>query len=315
MNIVVIDGYPLNPHDLSWKPLAELGDLEVYDYSSPEQIVERAKNAEVILVNKALITKEIIEKLPKLKLISVMATGYNNLDLPAIRERGIIVCNARAYAPHTVAQHTFALLLELTNHVGIHDKSVREGDWGKQPHFAYTLQTMTELQGKTFGIFGWGNIGQKVGEIAHAFGMEVLVWNRSIKNLPNWARQVSENDIIENSDVISLHLMLTPENKEMVNETFLGKMKKNAFLLNTSRGGLVKEMALLKALQNQEIAGAGLDVLSIEPPTQGNILFDAPRCIITPHNAWMSKEARQRLLDIMVENIRKFKEGKPQNIV
>jgi len=316
MNIVVLDGYTLNPGDLSWDVLKELGACAIHDRTPPELVVERARDAEVVLTNKTVLNRESIFALPKLKYIGVLATGYNVVDIAAAKERNIPVTNVPDYGTPSVAQHTFALLLELAHHVGHHAQTVRDGRWVRSADFCYWDFSLVELQGLTFGTIGFGKIGRAITKLAEAFGMKVLVHNRSrLANLPPQFEFVSLEELLSRSDVISLHCPLTAENKQFINAQRLALMKRSAFLLNTSRGPLLDEQAVADALNSDRIAGAALDVLSIEPPKTENPLLTAKNCIITPHIAWATRAARSRLMDIAVENIRAFVSGAPRNVV
>ncbi len=299
MNIVVLDGYAINPGDLSWKAL---GPAAIYDRTPPELVVERARNAEIVLTNKCVLTGDAIRQLPKLRYIGVMATGYNVVDVPAARERGIVVTNVPGYSTRSVAQHTFALLLELCHHVGHHAATIQK--WTQAPDYCYWDFSQIELAGLTMGIIGHGQIGREVEKLARAFGMNVLVH-----------RGVELERLFRESDVVSLHCPLTPATQGLVNAARLAWMKPTAFLINTARGGLVIEKDLAEALNTGRIAGAGLDVLGAEPPPPDNPLLSAKNCFITPHIAWSSRAARERLLRAVVENIQAFREGKPKNIV
>ena len=315
-SIVVLDGYTLNPGDLSWAPLEALGNPVIYDYTPADQILSRAEGAEILLVNKAKITGEILERLNDLRCIVVTATGYNNIDLEAARLRNIRVCNAVGYSTEAVVQHVFALLLELTNAVGRHSQSVREGDWASQPHFAYTLQSIEELSGKTMGIYGFGNIGQRVSEVAMAFGMKIIATHKHPeRDARPGVEFVDLKTLFERSDVVTLHVPLNASNTGIVNKNLLTRMKPGALLINTGRGGLIHEDDLLTVLEQGLIGGAALDVLSVEPPPPDHPLCRAPRCMITPHLAWASVEARQRLMEITIANVRAFLDGKPQHVV
>ena len=316
MKIVILDGYTLNPGDLSWESLQSLGDVTVYDRSSPDQIVARAANAEIVLVNKVVLSDAHLEQLPDLKYIGVMATGYNNVDVSAAKKQNIIVTNVKAYGPASVAQHTFGLLLALTNHLELHSQSVRNGDWAASQDFCYWKTPLIELAGKTLGLVGLGDIGSKVADIAKAMGMNVIAYRKNPgKSEDNGITMVTLDALFEDSDVISLHCPLTEETRELINTTRLGQMKSSAFLLNTGRGPLINEQDLAGALQKGTIAGAGLDVLSTEPPAADNPLLSAPNCIITPHIAWASFEARKRLLQMVADNISAFINGNPTNVV
>lgn len=322
MDIVVLDGYTLNPGDISWDGLASLGNLKVYDrtaydISGANLIVERAKDADVVFTNKTPITREILARLPKLKFIGVLATGYNVVDLEAARERGIPVSNIPAYGTDAVAQMTIALLLEMCNHVGIHSESVFKGQWTNNEDFCYWNKSLIELAGKTMGIVGFGQIGQATANIALALGMDILVNSRSkMKELEGErVRFVDLETLFKDSDVISLHCPLTETNKGMINKGSISKMRDGVMIINTARGGLVVDEDLADALNRGKVAGAALDVVSQEPIHADNPLLKAKNCIITPHIAWAPVEARQRLMDIAVDNLRKFLEGNPINVV
>src|SRR5688572_29950446 len=308
MNIVVLDGHTLNPGDLSWDPLRKLGKCEIYDRSTPEEVIPRSTQAEIVLTNKVPLNRAYMTAVPQLKYIGVTATGYNIVDVAAAPERGIIVTNVPTYGTRSVAQMTFALLLELTQHVGHHAQTVREGRWTRSPDFCYWDYPLIELDRLTMGIIGHGRIGRSVGALATAFGMQIMTHSR--KN----SRQDLER-VFRDSDVISLHCPLTPETKHLINAERLAWMKPTAFLLNTSRGPLIDEPALAKALNDGRIAGAGLDVLAIEPPAADNPLLRAKNCFVTPHIAWATRAARSRLMDAAVENVRAFLVGKPKNVV
>jgi len=316
MNIVILDGYTLNPEDLNWSAIETLGNTTIYDRTAPEQVVERAKEADIILSNKVMLSKKVLDQLPRLKCIVVMASGYNNIDLAATKERGIPVCNASGYSTSGVAQHVFALILAALNKVGTYDESVRNGDWIKSPDFCYTLNSIHELAGKTLGIYGLGKIGNKVVDIALAFDMKVLATHRHpVRDAREGVNFVDLEMLFEQSDFISLHAPLSEANQQIVNRDLLSKMKPTAYLINTGRGGLIHEDDLKEALENEQLAGAALDVLSSEPPRNGNSLMSTKNCIITPHIAWASVESRQRLMQICVDNIKGFLEGDLQNVV
>lgn len=314
MKIVVTDGYTLNPGDLNWDKISALGELAVYDRTPAELIRERCSEADIVLTNKTPLTRDILSSLPSLKLISVLATGYNIIDTMAARERKIVVSNAPAYGTASVAQHVFALLLELTNHVGRNARSTAAGKWQQSADWCYTEAPVMELDGKTFGIAGFGNIGQQVARIAKAFGMNVIYYNPHTKDT-QLASPCSLEDLFANSDVLSLHCPLTNTNQEFVNTALLSRMKPSALLINTARGQLINEKDLADALNRHIIGGAGLDVLSKEPPHAGNPLLAAQNCVITPHNAWISKEARERIMNITAANIEAFLKKAPINIV
>lgn len=317
MKIVVLDGYALNPGDLTWSDLEKLGDLVVYDRTPAELIVERASGAEAIFTNKVALDEPILRELPSLKYIGVFATGYNIVDVRCAEKKGITVTNVPGYSTPSVVQLTFALLLELCHRVQHHSDSVFHGDWANSKDFSYWNYPLIELAGKTIGILGFGSIGTKTADVATAFGMNVMATSRTITNQnhrKNFA-WVSMDELLAQADVVSLHCPLLPETKEIINEQSLAKMKPSAFLINTSRGPLVNEPALANALNTSTIAGAGLDVLSNEPPEANNPLFSAKNCIITPHIAWATKEARIRLMNIAIKNFSSFLVGKTENVV
>ncbi len=315
MNLVVLDGYTLNPGDLSWDELRALGACEIYDRSSDAEVLPRAASAEILLTNKTVLSRATVEALPRLRYIGVLATGTNVVDLQAARERGIPVTNVPAYGTASVAQTTMALLLELTQGVGHHAQTVREGRWSRTPDFCYWDQPLVELSGLTMGIVGLGQIGKAVAELSAAFGMSILAFTPRPKAAPGFIRFVDLETLFRQSDVLSLHCPLTTETRGLVNAPRLALMKPSAFLLNTSRGALVDEAALASALNAGRLAGAGLDVLSVEPPPRDNPLLTARNCLITPHYAWGTRAARSRLLRIAVENIRGFLTDRPQNVV
>jgi len=318
VKIVVLDGYTLNPGDLSWEGLKALGDPTIiYDRTPVEEIIQRAKGAEILFTNKTPLTKDILKELPDVKYIGVLATGYNVVDVDAAVERGICVTNIPTYGTHSVAQMVFALLLELCHHVQEHSDAVKNGSWSQCMDFCFWNYPLIELADKTMGIVGFGRIGQKTADIAQAFGMKVIAYDQIRSNQPartnfKWA---DLDELVEEADVISLHCPLTAETKGMINMKVLKKMKKTAFLINTSRGPLVVDEDLAQALNHHIIAGAGLDVLTDEPPSPDNPLLKAKNCIITPHIAWATKEARTRLMNIAVNNLKAFLEGKPVNVI
>jgi glycerate dehydrogenase len=314
LKIVVLDGFTLNSGDLSWEPLAPFGTLAIHDRTPENEVVERCRDAAVVVTNKVPLTKATLQQLPHLKFISVLATGYNIVDIEAARAQGVPVSNVPAYGTASVAQHTFALLLELTNHVGLHAQSVAAGEWQHSPDFAYTKKPVMELAGKTLGIVGFGHIGQQTARIGAAFGMKILYNSRSEKKT-EWATFADMEKLFSQSDAVSLHCPLTPENKGFVNKAMLSLMKQSAFLINTARGPLIQEQDLADALNNGTIAGAALDVLSVEPPRETNPLLKARNCIITPHIAWISLEARQRIMAITAQNIANFLKGDAINVV
>lgn len=317
MKIVVLDGYCTNPGDLDWKDLNEVGQVTLFDRSPASEIAARAKEAEAILINKVEISGKILAELPALKYIGVLATGYNVVDIAAARERKITVTNIPAYGTESVAQHAIALLLALTNQVAIHNDASRDGEWSRNSDWSYSKAPLHELAGKTFGVAGFGRIGQQTARIAHALGMQVKAYDHNMNKGPKdypftW---ISLKGLLEECDVVSLHCPLVPETRGMINAQTLKRMKPTAFLLNTSRGPLIDEQALADALNAGQITGAGLDVLSEEPPVSGSPLLNAKNCIVTPHIAWATKEARERLLSIAVKNLRAWRDGSPQNVV
>jgi glycerate dehydrogenase len=306
-NIVVLDGHTGNPGDLSWEELAALGQLTVHRRTPANETVARARDAEIVLTNKVVLDRAVLAQLPTLRYVGVMATGYNVVDCAAAKERGIAVTNVPAYSTQSVAQLTFALLLELTHHVGDHARGVREGKWSRSPDFAYWDTPLVELDGLTLGVIGHGNIGQTVAGIARAFGMKVLVHSRS--------GGVDLATLFRESDVVSLHCPLTEQTRHLVNAERLALMKPTAFLINTGRGPLVNEADLAAVLNAGQIAGAAVDVLSSEPPSPDNPLLTAKNCLITPHFGWATKAARQRLMQVVTANVRAFLAGHPQNVV
>ena len=317
MKIVVLDGYAANPGDLSWDKIAQFGELTVYDRTPVDQIVGRIGDAQVVMVNKVPITRETILACPNLKLIAVLATGYNIVDVTVAREHGIDVCNIPAYSTASVAQMTFALLLEICQHVGAHSEACHTGAWERCPDFCFWNYQLTELDGKVMGIVGYGQIGQAVGKIAQAFGMRLLVCARHVRPEleSETCHYVPLEELYAQSDVISLHCPQFPETAGMINAASIAKMKDGVILLNTSRGGLIVEQDLADALRSGKIAAAGVDVVSQEPILPTNPLLSAPNCIMTPHIAWAPKEARLRLMDIAEENLRAFCQGKPIHVV
>lgn len=316
MRIVVLDGHTLNPGDLSWDGLQALGECVVYDRTPPAQVVVRAQAAEIVFTNKTVLDAATIEALPKLRYIGVLATGYNVVDVRAARERNVVVTNIPTYGTRSVAQHVFALLLELTQHVGHHAHTVRDGRWAANPDWCYWDFPLIELEGLTMGVVGFGRIGQAVATLASAFGMKVLAYDlQPPPALPPGVRLTDLDAVFTQSDVVSLHCPLTAENQGLVNARRLETMKPSAFLINTSRGPLVNEADLAAALNAGRIAGAGLDVLAVEPPRAGNPLLTARNCLVTPHIAWATHSARARLMHIAVENLRAFLAGQPVNVV
>lgn len=315
MKIVVLDGYTLNPGDLSWDGIKELGDCTIFDRTSPEKTVERARFAQAVFTNKVVFNREVIRQLPDLKFIGVLATGYNVVDLDAATEAGIVVTNIPAYSTASVAQMVFSHVLHIIQNVSRHAESVKNGEWANSIDFSYHLTPQTELSGKTLGIIGFGQIGQAVAQIGLAFGMNIVFHNRSKKETDLNAQQVDLNTLLSESDIISINCPLTSENEGFINKTTIEKMKTSAILINTGRGPLINEKDLAEALNNGRIAGAGLDVLSTEPPSPDNPLITAKNCNITPHIAWATTEARRRLMEIATKNLEAFLAEKPQNKV
>jgi glycerate dehydrogenase len=306
MKIVVLDGYALNPGDLSWEPLRSLGDLEVFDRTPPELTVERARGAVAVLTNKTALSDGALGQLPDLRYIGVLATGYNVIDIEAARRRGIVVSNVPTYGTSSVAQFVFALLLELCHRVARHSEAVRNGAWTRNPDWSFSYPPQIELAGKTIGIVGYGRIGRQTAQIAEAFGMRVIAYDIDRGNL---------EDLLRESDLVSLHVPLFPETREMMNARTLALMKPTAYLINTSRGPLINEPDLAEALNSGRIAGAALDVLSVEPPPADHPLLSARNCIVTPHMAWSTTEARRRLMATVVENVKAYRGGTPKNVV
>jgi len=318
MKIVELDGYAANPGDLSWDGFKELGELTVYDRTAPEDVLERAKGAQVILTNKVLITAELMDQLPELRYIGVLATGYNVVDIPAARKHGIVVTNIPAYSTMSVAQMVMAHMLNITNQVALHSEAVKQGEWQHNKDFSFSLTPLIELDGKTLGIVGLGNTGTATALIAQRFGMRTLAYSsKSSEALQQMGIEKAESyeQLFREADVLSLHCPLTEETHHLVNTERLSWMKPTAILINTGRGPLVDEAALAAALNEGRIMAAGVDVLEEEPPRKGSPLITARNCYITPHIAWATKAARIRLLNIALENIRAFLNGKPQNVV
>lgn len=316
MKIVVLDAYTLNPGERRWEELEELGEVVVHDRTAQLDVVRRAKDAEVVLTNKTILDGFILNLLPKLKYIGVLATGYNVVDLDVARQRGIVVTNIPAYSTQSVAQMAIAHLLNITQRVAHYAHEVHNGVWSAQPDFCYWNTPLIELAGKKIGIVGFGNTGQATAQIAEALGMEVWVYtSKPKKSLPKKYQKVTLNELFSACDVVSLHCPLTAENKEMVNSFRLSLMKQGAILINTSRGGLIDEKALEQALLSGKLLGAGLDVLSSEPAPNGNPLLKLKNCFITPHIAWATRESRMRLMNQAVENLKAWMEGRTINNV
>lgn len=316
MQIVLLDGYASNPGDLTWEPLKEMGEVTVYDRTQPSEVVERAHDAEFIVTNKVTLTRQTLEQLPNLRLICVLATGYNTIDTLAARDLGITVCNVPAYSTDSVAQMVFALILNMTNRVAHYARQTREGRWSAAPDFCYWDLPVSELAGKTLGIVGLGHIGAKVASIAREFGMDIFAFtSKNSIDLPDYIQKTTLEGLFGVSDILTLHCPLTPDTHELINARTLARMKHGALLVNTGRGPLVNEADVAEALASGQLGGYGADVMCSEPPTADNPLFAQPNAFITPHIAWASVEARQRLLNATFDNIRAFQNGHPKNVV
>lgn len=316
MKIVVLDAYAMNPGDLNWDALKQLGETEIYERSSLDETKKRTADADIVLTNKAIVNEELINAAPKLKYIGVMATGYNIVDITAAHTRNIIVTNVPSYSTVSVAQLTFAFVLEMANHTALYGESVRQGDWIKSKDFSYHLEPIMELQNKTLGIIGFGQIGKAVAKIALTFGMKVIASHKHPeRDRMEGVRFVNEKTCFREADILSLHCSLNERNFHFVNKELLATMKPTSFLINTSRGGLIDEPDLAEVLNKGIIAGAALDVLSTEPPLADNPLLYAKNCLINPHVAWATFESRSRLMNMVVNNVKAFLEGKVQNVV
>lgn len=316
INICILDGFTLNPGDLSWSKLEQVGEVDIYDRTPEELVLERSVNAEIILTNKTRLSKETLESLPNLKYIGVLATGFDVVDIQAAVELGITVTNIPTYGTNSVAQMVFALVLEHCHHTQRHSEAVREGAWGRNPDWCFWNYPLIELADKTIGVVGFGRIGLQVTKIASAFGMRILAYDHNPRDIDLPGLQWAElSELMRKSDIVSLHCPLTSETEEMINSKKLSMMKDSAILINTSRGKLVNNKDLADALNAGVIAGAGLDVLDVEPPLDTNPLLSAKNCIITPHISWATKEARSRLLNMAVDNVTSFLVKNPQNVV
>jgi glycerate dehydrogenase len=316
MKIVVLDGYGVNPGDLSWETLEALGDVEVYPRTAPEDVIDRCFNAEIILTNKVVINKQILVSLPRLKYIGVLATGYNVVDVDTASDLDIIVTNIPAYSTDSVVQMTFAHILTMTNRVEHYTQQNRNGRWSNNPDFVYWDTPLIELAGKTMGIVGLGNIGMKVAQLARCFGMEVYAFTSKASSLlPEGIQKTTFEGLLSVSDILSLHCPLNRSTREMINASSLAKMKEGALLINTGRGPLVNEADVAEALRSGHLGGYGADVMCQEPPAEDNPLFSAPNAYITPHIAWATFEARKRLIAIAVGNVKAFIDGNPVNVV
>ena len=317
MKIVILDGYTLNPGDLSWEPLKELGEVTVYERTAPKDVYKRAEGAEVVFTNKVVLDEAVLEKLPSLKYIGVLATGYNVVDVEAAARKGIVVTNIPAYSTSSVAQMAFAHILNIVQRVGYYAQEVSNGKWSRQADFSFWDAPLHELDGKKIGIIGFGNTGRATARIAVGFGLDVYAYtSKSAMELPADVHKCpSMDELFRKCDIVSLHCPLTETTRELVDARKLELMKSSAILINTGRGGLVNEQDLADALNSGTIAAAGLDVLSSEPPRADNPLLKARNCFITPHQAWATKEARVRLMQLAVNNLKAFLEGKPVNVV
>lgn len=319
MKIVNLDSYALNPGDLDWSPLKELGDCTFYDrtpVNDDNEILKRIGDAEIVLTNKTPLDEHVISTAPNLKYIGVTATGYNVIDTEAATKANISVTNIPTYGTDAVAQFTFALLLEITSHVGLHNQLVHDGRWSSNPDFTFWAKPLMELQGKTLGLIGFGSIAKKVAEIGHAFSMNIIFYNHRPKtDLPNYVKQLSLEELYQQSDIISLHVPQTPETTEMINQEAISQMKDGVILINTARGGLISEKDVADALNDGKIAAAGVDVVQKEPIPTDSPLLSAKNCYITPHIAWAPRETRNRLLGIVVDNLQAFLNGEKLNVV
>ena len=310
MKTVVLDGHALNPGDLNWDWLSQFGEYDIYDRTEKCDVISRCNDAEFVLTNKVIFDKEVIDALPKLKYIGATSTGYNVIDTEYAAKKGITVTNVPAYSTDSVAQHTFALILHYMSRVAIHSESVKNGDWCKCPHFMYTVKPLSDLSGKTLGIIGGGQIGSRVAEIGKAFGMNVLIYSRTMRE-----GYVDLDSVLSKSDFISLHIPQTHETEKIICAETIKKMKDGVVIINTARGGLIDESDMADALNCGKVAFYGADVLSSEPPKEDNPLLKAENAVITPHIAWASFEARERLMNILEENMRAFASGKRKNVV
>lgn len=316
MNIVILDGYAANPGDISWDALKQLGELTVYPRTKANEVVERAKEADIVLTNKINLTDDVMAQLPKLKYIGILATGYNVVDVDAAHRRGIVVTNIPAYSTESVVQMTFAHILNITNQIGHYADESRSKRWSNNPDFCYWDTPLHELAGKTFGVVGLGNIGMKVARLAHEFGMDVYAMtSKNAADLPDFVYKTTLEGLLGACDIISLHCPLTSTTKEMFNKNTIGKMRKGAILINTGRGPLVNEADVAEALHSEQLAAYAADVMVQEPPTADNPLFAEPNAFITPHIAWATTEARKRLMTILENNVKAFLEGNPVNVV
>lgn len=316
MKIVILDGYALNPGDLSWGPVEELGEVTLFDRTEEDKILERVGDAEAVLINKVPMTRETMEKLPNLKYIGVTATGFDVIDIEAAKDLGIRVTNVSGYSTDAVAQHTFALLLDITNRVSMHSVKVNQGKWSSAKDFTFRSAPLITLRGKTIGLLGYGDIASQVAKIAQAFDMKIIAYRNSPdKHEDRNVELKSIEALFKESDVLSLHAPMNTATKEIVNKENLALMKKTAYLINTARGGLINEKDLADALKNKQIAGAGLDVLTSEPPKADNPLIGLENCVITPHIAWSFLEVREVLIDLVAKNLEAYQKGEALNVI
>ena len=315
MKIIVLDGTPLNPGDLSWDALHDLGDVTMHPRTAPDEVAQRIKGAQIVLTNKVKLTAEHFASAPDLKYVGEMATGFDNIDVKSARENGVIVCNVPSYSANFTAQTAIALLLELCHYVGSHAAAVAAGAWPDSPDFSFWNTPLVDLENKTLVILGVGTIGSRVAKIGAALGMQIIAAQSPGRSYDSDSMHLPLSDALPQADVVSLHCPLKPETRQMVNAEFLAQMKPSALLINTARGALIDEVALAKALEQGAIAGFAADVLSVEPPPADNPLLSAKNTIITPHIGWASIEARQRCLQTSVDNLRAYLDGKPRNVV
>lgn len=316
MKITVLDGYGMNPGDMSWDSLMELGEVTVYERTQADEVVERSRDSEVLLTNKVVISADVMAQLPQLRYVGVLATGFNVVDIDAARERGVVVTNVPAYSTDSVVQMTLAHLLNITNRVGHYAEQNRKGRWSTGTDFCYWDTPLPEIAGKTIGIVGLGNIGMKVATVARCLGLDVFACtSKQSATLPEGIQKTTLEGLLGISDILTLHCPLTPTTRNMINGKTIGRMKQGAILINTSRGPLVDEAAVAEALKSGQLGGYGADVMCEEPPSTDNPLFAVPNAFITPHIAWATREARQRLMETAVANVRAFAAGKPLNVV
>lgn len=315
MKIVILDGQTTNPGDISWAPIEALGETTVYQNTPPELVLERAKDAEALIINRVNLTREVLEQLPKLRLIGMLATGYNSVDALAAREYGIDLCNVPDYCADTVAQQALTLLLALCGSVHLHTELIQKGDWEQAVALNHTTHPLYELSGKTLGIVGFGAIGRRVAAIGQDLGMKILLYSRTEKAAPQGCSWVNLETLFRESDVVSLHCPLNEQTHHLVDERLLSLMKPTALLINTARGGVVDSAALARVLNENRLLGAGIDVMEQEPPRADDPLLTAKNCMITPHIAWASREARIRLVEAVAENLRAFQNGTPIHVV